>query len=71
EEVDDLPPENTERRAEVKADVGERKRQVLENRADLFALAEEKPNEVDADLLQSIQSNLNEERYLQRLLERL
>jgi molecular chaperone HscB len=71
EEVDDLDPDNVTRRAEVKADVETRMHQVQENRAALFALTEKNPKGVDEDLLQGIQSNLNEERYLRRLLERL
>jgi molecular chaperone HscB len=71
EEADDMDPANTERRKEVRSDVEERMERVLENRAALFALTERDPRAIDADLLQGIQSNLNEERYLRRLLERL
>ena len=71
EEAEDLDPANTERRKEVREDVEERMQRVLENRDALFALTEKDPRAVDANLLQGIQSNLNEERYLRRLLERL
>jgi molecular chaperone HscB len=71
EEIEDLDPDNATRRAELRADIETRVHQIMDNRTGLFDLTEKSPRAVDADLLQGIQSNLNEERYLRRLLERL
>jgi molecular chaperone HscB len=68
EEVEDLDPADTARRKEMREEVEQRMAQVLAARAELFARAEQGATR---DVLQEIQINLNEERYLRRLLERL
>lgn len=68
EEVEDLDPADAARRQEVRAEVEQRLAQVLEAREALFSQAEQSATR---EVLQEIQINLNEERYLHRLLERL
>ncbi len=71
EEVDELDAADAKGRAALKADVDEKVTLVLAERGGLFAQIEGRSGMADLALLQQVQSNLNEERYLRRLLERL
>jgi molecular chaperone HscB len=71
EEIEDLHPADAKGRAALKADVDEKVTLVLAERAGLFAQIDGRPARADLAVLQQVQSNLNEERYLRRLLDRL
>jgi molecular chaperone HscB len=71
EEIEELDPADTKGRASLKTDVEEKLILVLGERAALFAQVDGRPAGADLEVLQRVQSNLNEERYLRRLLERL
>ncbi len=67
EEVGD-DPDAAEARAALRAQVTARHEAVRAERPALFAAAEARP---ENGTLQAVQANLNSERYLRRLLERL
>jgi Fe-S protein assembly co-chaperone HscB len=71
EEIDELDTADSKGRASLRSDVEEKLTLVLAERGGLFAQIEGRPGGADLELLQQVQSNLNEERYLHRLLERL
>ena len=75
EELDELAEDaQPQRQAALKAQIAAKQRQVLEQRAALFAAADRLSGQepaATAQVLQEIQSNLNQEKYLQRLLQRL
>jgi molecular chaperone HscB len=71
EEVDELDPGDAARRAHLRGEVERRMAGVLAERAALFGGVEQAPPPAAIEALQAIQGNLNEERYLRRLLERL
>jgi len=69
EELDELGDDgDAETRATLKSQVDARVQQALEERKALFAQTRE---QATAEVLQAIQTNLNCEQYLRRLLERL
>jgi molecular chaperone HscB len=71
EEVGELDPADAKGRESLRTDVDEKVNLVLAERGGLFAQIEGQNGSVSDAHLQQIQSNLNEERYLRRLLERL
>jgi molecular chaperone HscB len=72
EEVDELGPDGDPRRkAVLRGEADARREAILDARRRLFAALEAADGAADLARLQALQSNLNCERYLQRLLERL
>lgn len=72
EEVEELDGDgDAERTAELRGQAVEELEAIRTERERLFARAGTEPGQADLEALQAIQSNLNCERYLLRLLERL
>ena len=71
EEIEELNPADASARARLRGEVQERMEKVLADRATLFAGLTQGSGPAAEGALQAVQGNLNEERYLRRLLERL